>query len=146
MPKLVSIVWISPCGHMWLRFFVLVFSLSTSTYIQTTWPYNGLLCCLKYSLQLFSSLAVVAKALNNLRRLTMNLRKNHFAFENSMLLCLTWISLKQLARFMWNFCEMELSKNCISCKIFTVNQQGTGKLWFNIYVWGTHKFSRTTDS
>jgi len=31
---------------------------------------------------------------------------------------------------LWNFYEMELSKDCLSHKIFIVNQQGIGKLQF----------------
>jgi len=41
----------------------------------------------------FGTLVIIAKALNKLRWLTMNLRKNHFVFKNSILLSNGWLHL-----------------------------------------------------
>jgi len=52
----------------------------------------------------------------------MNLHKNYSVFENSF----TFVSnlhVKWLAKYVWNFCEMELSEDCLFHEIFTVNQQ-----------------------
>jgi len=52
-------------------------------------------------------------------------------FENSTLFFLTWILLKQLASSSWNLCERNLSKNCLSCKIFHT-KPWTNKLLTNL--------------
>jgi len=67
--------------------------------IQATWSCSQLLCCIKHSLQLFSSLIIATKALYKLRWLTMNLL---------LYLIIQYTFVSNLI-----FIKMKLSKGCL---------------------------------